>query len=130
MRALRPILFLVLVGAVGCSGGENKPAGTPGFLTLTLSTPNSNDGGILFKITGGKVDSVAASSMVQDGSYVINPSFTRAVVAGNIVDGVIVRIHVPDVAAVANYQVTVEQASNRYSFTQQNIAGYSIAVTQ
>lgn len=131
MRASRSILLAVLTGAVlGCGGSDGGHTATPGFLTLTLSTPNSNDGAILFKVTGGTIDSVASgSAMVKSGSYTINASYTRVVVAGDIVDGAVARIHVPDVSASANYTVTVEQAANRVSFAQQNLSGYSIAVT-
>lgn len=130
MRTIRPLVLVALAGLLGCGGSGNDHNPTPGPLTLTLSTPNSNDGAILFKVTGGTVDSVQSGPMVQTGSYVVNSGFTRVVVAGNIVDGVIAKIYVPDVSASANYSVTVEQAANRVSFAQQGLAGYSIAVTQ
>lgn len=132
MRSLRILgLAALVVGAANCGGGGgDTPPPVPGYLTLTLSTPNSNDGAVLFKIQGGTVDSMVAGAMVQQGSYVINPTFTRAVVAGNIVDGIIAKIHVPDVGKVASYTVAVEQVANRTSFAQQNLTNYSIAVTQ
>ena len=132
MRSLRILGLAALVAVTAnCGGGGGEtPTPIPGYLTLTLSTPNSNDGAVLFKVQGGTVDSMVSGAMVQKGSYVINPTFTRAVVAGNIVDGIIAKIHVPDVAKVANYSAVVEQAANRTSFAQQSLTGYSIAVTQ
>lgn len=133
MRSIRILALTALVAlsaSCGSSGG-NGGGPVPGFLTLTLSTPNSNDGALLFKVTGGTIDSVVAPAggMVQNGSYVINPSFTRVVVAGNIVDGVVALVHVPDVGLAASYSTTIEQAAARTTFAQQSLSGYSIAIT-
>ncbi|HET7041190.1 MAG TPA: hypothetical protein VFI13_04195 [Gemmatimonadales bacterium] len=126
-RAL-PALLLAVAGCGSSDGGGAHPV--PGFLTLTLSTPNANDGAVLFKVSGGTIDSVVGGAMVQSGSYVINPTFTRVVTAGNIVDGIIAKIHVPDVDKAASYSATVEQASIRTApYTQQSLTNYTIAIT-
>ena len=132
MRRFRYLALAALTLLVAnCSSSSGNGSGpVPGFLTLTLSTPNANDGAVLLKVQGGAIDSVVGGAMVASGSYVINPTFTRVVAAGTIVDGIIARIHVPDVGLAASYSATVEQASIRTApFTQQNLSGYSIAIT-
>jgi hypothetical protein len=133
MRHLRILALVATVGFVAnCGGGGGGGGGgpEPGFLNLTLSTPNANDGAVLFRVVGGTVEDVLAGAMVQDGSFTIQPSLTRIVVAGNIVDGVVAQIEVPDIADVANYSVVMEQATIRTApWTQQSLTGYSIAVS-
>jgi hypothetical protein len=131
MRSIRILalgaLALTLAGCGSSDGGGAHPV--PGFLNLTLNTPNSNDGALLFKVQGGTIDSAVAGLMVQSGSYVINPTFTRIVVAGDLTDGLVAKVHVPDVGNAADYTVTIEQAAARTTFAQQPLSGYSVTVT-
>lgn len=129
MRALRILALLAGVAVVTSCGGDGGPHATPGLLTLTLNTPNADDGALLFRVVGGQVDSVAGGAMVQDGSYTIQPTFTRIVVAGNIVDGVVAGIYVPDVNDASSYSVVMEQVAVRVTNAQRSISGYTIAVT-
>lgn len=132
MRPTRALISLALVAlAAGCGGGGGDGGGpTPGVLILTLNTPNTGDGALLFRVNGGPVDSIAGSAMVLDGSYNIFPgNLTRVVVAGPITDGVLVGLFVPDVGVVANYVVTMEQVAANSNFAQRSTAGYSITVS-
>ena len=131
MRALRILGLTALVALVancgGGGGGGNDPV--PGLLTLTLNTPNADDGALLFRVTGGVVDSVYATGMIQDGSYTVQPTYTRIVVAGNIVDGAVAQIKVADVGDVASYSVIMEQVAVRITNAQRSPVGYSISVS-
>ena len=130
MRSLRIFgLLAAVVATTSCGGGDGGTDPVPGVLTLTLNTPNADDGALLFKVVGGPVDSVAGGAMVQDGSYTIQSSFTRIVVAGNITDGVVAGVYVPDVNDAASYSVVMEQVAVRNTFAQRSISGYSIAVS-
>ena len=128
MRLTRIFALLALGGLVaGCGGGDAGP--TSGVLTLTLNTPNTGDGALLFRVNGGPVDSVAGSTMVADDSYNTVGTTTRIVVAGPITDGVIAHLYVPDVGKVSSYVVTMEQVAANSNFAQRSTAGYSIAVS-
>lgn len=130
MRPLRIFGLLALLGAAaGCGGGGGGSSAEPGFLTLTLNTPNADDGALLFRVVGGQVDSVVGGAMVQAGSYSIQPSLTRVVVAGNIIDGVVAQVAVPDVNDAASYSVIMEQVAVRNTNAQRSVSGYSIAVS-
>jgi hypothetical protein len=128
MRSLRVLALLALVVLLGSCGSSDGNGGHAGTFTLTLNTPHTDDGAILFKVNG-VVDSVTGGPMVQDGSYLINPTFTRVVAAGNLVDGVVAKIWVPDVTIIGSYSITVEQAAKRTTFAQQTLTGYSISIT-
>jgi len=125
---MRPICALLLLGLaaglVTCT--ETTEPSRPGWLLVRLSTPNTDDGGILFTISGGSVDSVRSSYpdlFTQKDSLV-----TQVVVAGNIVAGGIVEIRVPDLTASGSYVATVDQVATRATFAQRNPQQYSLAV--
>lgn len=130
MRILRILALCSLAGIVtSCGGSDGGPHAQPGVLLLTLNTPNADDGALLFRVVGGPVDSVAGGVMVQNGSFTVQPTYTRIVVAGNIIDGVVAGVYVPDVHDASSYSVVMEQVAVRNTFTQRSISGYSIAVS-
>jgi hypothetical protein len=130
MRHTRLAALLVAGALLSSCGGSGEPSGpTSGVLSLTLNTPNSGDGAILFRINGGQVDSIAGSAMVANGSYnTFTGNVTRVVIAGPITDGAIAYLFVPDVGKVANYTVTIEQVVADSNYAQRSTAGYSMAV--
>lgn len=131
MRHLRNLALLALVGLVAnCGGGGGGGSGpVEGVLVLTLNTPNTADGAILFRVNGGVVDSVQGAAMVADGSYNTVGNQTRIVASGSLTDGALAYLFVPDVGAVSSYAVTVEQVAHNTTFAQRPLAGYSFAVT-
>lgn len=131
MRLLRMVGAASLMFALAqCGGSDGGPSGpVPGSLSLNLNTPNANDGAVMVTINGGVVDSVSTAAMAQYTSSTIQPGYTKIVVAGNITDGVIAKIWVPDVHAKSSYTVVVSQAAVRNTFTQQTVTGYSVTLT-
>ncbi len=129
MRILRSLALLALVGFVANCGGGDGGGPVDGVLILTLNTPNTADGAIMFRVNGGPVDSVSGSAMVADGSYNTVGTQTRIVAAGPITDGALAFLYVPDVGDVANYLVTVEQVAHNTTFAQRSLVGYSFAVS-
>lgn len=132
MRSTR-LAALLVAGALisSCGGSDGGPSGpTAGVLSLTLNTPNTGDGAVLFRVNGGVVDSFAGSPMVLDGNYnTFTGNLTRVVVAGPITDGIIGYLFVPDVSKVGNYTITMEQVVANSNFAQRPVVGYSFAVT-
>ena len=129
MRPIRAFISLALVGiAAGCGGGGGDGGPVPGVLDVTLNTPNTGDGAVLFRITGGPVDSIAGSAMVADGSYHTVTNTTRVVAAGPITDGVIVHLFVPDVSKASQYVGLMEQVAANSNFAQRSPVGYSFTI--
>ena len=111
------------------NGGTEPPVdvSNPGFVNVTLSTPNSNDGAVLLQLSGGVIDSLTASS----GSIFFAETGTnifRVMVAGTITDGPVVRFWMPDRRNVSQYSATLEQAAVRSTYEQQSIGGYSLSI--
>lgn len=129
MRSLRIFGLLAMIGMIAsCGGGSDGHDPDPGPLTLTLNTPNADDGALLFKVVGGAVDSISGGVMVQDGNFAAVSGGTRVVLAGDITDGVVATIWVPDLANASRYSVTMEQVAVRGTNAQRSIAGYGITV--
>ncbi len=112
------------------NGGTGPPVdvANPGFVNVTLSTPNSNDGALLLTVSGGVIDSLTASA----GSIFFGATGTntfRVMVAGTITNGRIVRFWMPDRRNVSRYLATLEQAAARSTYEQQSIGGYSLSIS-
>ncbi len=134
MRPIKSGAVVLAAITLACSGDSNnggtgppQDVSDPGFVDVTLSTPNSNDGALLLRLSGGTMDSLTASS----GSIFFAETGTntfRVMVAGAIVDGPIVRFWMPDRRNVSQYVATLEQAAARSTYEQQSIAGYSLSI--
>lgn len=131
MRHTRLVALLVAGTLLSsCGGGGTEPSGpTAGVFNVTLNTPNTGDGAVLFRITGGPVDSIAGSAMIADGSYNSVGNTTRVVAAGPITDGVIVHLFVPDVSKASLYAGTMEQVAANSNFLQRSVVGYTFTIT-
>ena len=109
---------------------EPVPDPTPGWLALRLWTPNTDDGGIIFTVSGASIDSVRSTYpdafMTRTGS-----NAWRMLVAGDLIGGAVVaEVHVPDIAKASSYTGTIEQVAARApSFAQRSLSEYALTVT-
>jgi hypothetical protein len=125
MRALRSLALVAATLLVAGCSGDSGTGPQAGVLRLTLNTPNSGDGALLFRITGD-IDSIAKGVMVQDGSYTVADTFTRVVVAGDLTDGPVAYLFVPDIHDLSSYVATVEQVAVKATNAQRSVAGYTV----
>jgi hypothetical protein len=121
-------LALVLC-LTGCGDGSTGPEGpTPGTLTVTLTTPNADDGAILLTVSGPDMTQVTAA----DGSlYFRHAGGTGAVTAvlvGDVQAGSLLTFHVPDVTAAGSYSATITQVADRSNTVRASLAGYALTV--
>jgi hypothetical protein len=127
------LVFLLTLAVGSCSNEQAGPAepegGAPiaGTLAIQLSTPNANDGGVMFTISGGTISSVSSSGYTiftaQPGT-----SIRKVVVVGNVTNGVLVTIGVPDVSLAGQYTAVLEQVAARDTYEQQDLSGYALQV--
>jgi hypothetical protein len=133
MRRFWPSLLVAAALGTGCGGGKDGDGGstapTGGLLTVTLATPNADDGAVLLTVTGGGVEAVeSAVAGYQVFSSPTASGTTHLIVTGDIVAGPLVRLRVPDVGVAASYAATVTQAAARATFAQQATDGYTLTV--
>lgn len=134
-RALGLALAAAL-GLAGCGGGggdggpptdpDPPPPPQEGELVVELTTPNQDDGGVLFTLSGASVDTVVsvvdgyARATASGGAWTV-------VVTGQLTDGPVAEVRVPDLeAAEAGLEATLEQVAARESWEQRETAGYAL----
>jgi hypothetical protein len=118
----------VAFGAVlACSSESAGP--TAATMDVKFVTAASDDGAVLFTVTGGPVVSVEAPGYrlyTAQGS----PGMLRVVVAGNLRGGTIARIHIADERKLSQYSATIEQVAARGSYAQRDPVSYSLSVSE
>jgi hypothetical protein len=133
MKRQRWIMFtaVALVLAVGaCSDDETTgPEAVPGTLVVTLTTPNTDDGAIMFTMTGGEASNVT----LVDPSFQIftheGTSSITVVIVGDIAAGALLEFDVPDVGELDSYSAEVDQVADRTNDLQA-LTGYSLSVSE
>jgi hypothetical protein len=126
-RLLRLLVLAIAAGALSTCGESTAPP-TPGWLNVTLATPNSDDGGIVFAVNGGGVDSVR-TSYPTIYTRAASDSSWQVLVAGNLAAGVIAQVWSPDVEQAGSYSATPLEVAARTTFTQRALSGYTLSVT-
>jgi hypothetical protein len=119
----------VLLAVCGCGGDGPMETPMPGPLNLRLTTPNGDDGAILFDVTGGAIDSIA-----REGFRVVasapGTSPRRAIINGNLAAGTVARIWVRDVNKVGSYSATIREVAARGTYALRDLQGYRIEVVK
>jgi hypothetical protein len=128
-RPVRLIAVLVMAAGLvsGCSSDSAGPVAA--MLEVSFATSATDDGAVLFTVTGGPVDSVEAPGY---RLYTAQTSATsmRVVVAGDLQPGIIARIHIADGRKLPQYSATIDQVAARGSYAQRDPVSYSIVVAE
>jgi hypothetical protein len=124
MKSARWLLLIAVVAVSTTCGGTTEPVS--GWVDLQLTTPNSGDGGIVFTVGGGQVDSVR-SNLPRLFTNQLSETSWKVLVAGNVTSGVIAQIHVPDVGKLGGYAATPVEVAGQ-DFAERSTSGYSITV--
>jgi hypothetical protein len=122
------LALLALLGVAACGGGSDLSPPLSGPLDLVLDTPADDDGIVLVEITGGAVDSVTALAYRTEPSP-DGTSPMRVVVSGQLADGKLARIWVPDRSRASDYSASVVEAAARSTYALREVGDYRITVT-
>ena len=127
LRWTFPIAVLVLAA---CGGDSPPPTPEPvaGDLTVSLATPNTQDGALLLRIVGQlEVKDVKPVGNYRVSFHTAGP-ITRVVITGDLAGGDILKISVPDVGKAASYTAYVEQAASRTTYALLETGGYTLTI--
>lgn len=99
----------------------------PGFLTVDLTLPNSNDdAGVMLEVEGPGLDSLRATDF--ELFHAGTPLRRRIVVAGRLRTGGVLEFWVPNVAHADGYQVRLLEVAAAQSYEQRDLEGYGVVV--
>lgn len=125
--ALARWIVLVLTVAVLSTCADSTAPSAPVWLQVRLTTPNFDDGGVLFSLTGPQIDSVRTSHpylVVR----MVSAAETRIAVAGTVTSGVIAEVLVSDPSVAEQFQGRVREVVVRQALSQRPTNGYAIRV--
>jgi hypothetical protein len=124
-------LIVPLAIAAGLVSGCSSDSAGPVAATLEVSfaTSASDDGAVLFTVSGGPVDSVEAPGY-RVYTAETTPTSIRVVVAGDLKGGTIARIHIADASKLPQYSATIDQVAARGSYAQRDPVSYSLVVVE
>jgi hypothetical protein len=80
-------------------------------------------------VTGPAIEEVAQTAGF-DGAATITTGTVQLVVMGQIGDGAVARIRVPDLAKAGQYQVQVTAAAARGTYELRQVAAYRVTVAR
>lgn len=132
MRRAFIVAATLSVAAIAVTCSDNPSEGgraTAGWLAVEMTTPNGDDGGIMFIVNGGVVDSVR-STYPNVLSRTESASSMRVVVGGSLAAGKIAEIWVPDTRKLTAYSATPVEAAARGTFAQRPITGYTLKLSR
>lgn len=117
-------LAAALAFGVACQGP------VAGDITLTLTTPNSDDGAVAFRVVSRNGTTLEHASAACAGCRLflvaVSDTEMRAIVTGTIGAGALANVTVSDVGKPANYVATVLSAASR-GFVTRPGASYTLA---
>lgn len=126
-------LVLTACGANSGTGPSNSttpPPPTPGWLTVQLTTPNSNDGAVQLRVTGPSIDTIATDARY-GGVGQASSGAADLIVTGSIVGGTVARFRVADVNRSSSYSVRVVAAAQRSTWALRgNLADYRAVIVR
>jgi hypothetical protein len=122
-------LAAALLVAAGCGGSDSGTTGpVAGPLRVVVTSPNTDDGAVMFQVTG-VVDSVVAPAGLTLYQSVPGPNVIRAIVTGNIATGSnLLTLYVEDVSKASSITTQVLQVSARATYAQRPAGSYSLTV--
>jgi hypothetical protein len=124
MRVVRTLAGIALLAGLLTCGESTRPAG-PGWLDVHLTSPNADDGGVMFRVQGGPIDSVR-STLPHVFAQQISSFEWTVIVVGDVTSTVIAQVWIPDLDTADRYSATLEQAASGTTFVQRNLGGYSL----
>ncbi len=123
-------LLVAALAAAACGGDSTgTQAADPGLVTVSLVTPNTDDGAVLLSLSGTSVSDLQSAS----GSYRVYwrlaaPGEVRAVVVGNIAAGPIFTATVPDRRALGQVTAAVAEVASRSDVLRASVSGYQLSI--
>jgi hypothetical protein len=130
MMRFRQLLIGLALG-VACDNTPDPvqpPEPPTGQLTVSLITPHSDDGALVFELRGTPVpDLVVADSAYWLYAEQVDSTTLRAVLAGDLA-GALVTFEASDVNSPPSYTATVIEVADRLNRVRATVQGYALEI--
>jgi hypothetical protein len=120
-------LALLSVLLAPCGDSTGSGGGRGGWLALQMTTPNTDDGGVLITVSGPAIDSVR-STHPQLITRRESAASVRVIIGGNLTAGVIGEIRVPDMRQAGQYSAVLHEVAARNTYQQRALTGYGLSL--
>lgn len=128
MKSTRKAIFVIAALAVlGVACGDDAPV--PGTLTISLVTPNADDGAILLNLGGpGLTTPQSASSSYILFSRLESSVQLRIAIVGNLTAGPLFTLSVSDVRDLSAFSSSVIEVATRSDELRSSVTGYDLDI--
>ena len=124
----RGTVLVAALLALGCSGGDDPSGPVAGQLRVVLTSPNADDGAVMFQVTGA-VDSAVAPAGLTVYQSAPGSNVLRVIVTGDISTGDnLLTLYVADVGKASSYTTQVLQVAAQGTYAQRPAGAYSLTV--
>ena len=131
MRTLRwttaGIGLTLLAASLSCGEPSAGPGPLTGNATVSLVTPNPDDGALLLVIFGpGAADIRPANASYRVFSLTASPEEARVLVVGDLVAGPLLTLSVGDVNRIGDYHATAVEVASRSDEIRPTLLDYDL----
>lgn len=113
----------------GPGGGGGGGGGNAGTATVSLTSPNADDGAVLVTVNGTGLSNVRPpNSSYQVFWRLASANVLKVAVVGDLATGPLFTVDVPDITNLSGYSGTVDEAASRTDALRGSLTGYSISV--
>ncbi len=121
-------LALMLV-PLGCDDDGASAGPVPGELVVRLDTPHDDDGALIARIHGpSKIDGVVGPSSSIPVHFRERGDTVLAAAFGDLEDGPVLRIAVPDVRQADDFTATLIEVADRQGALRSDFSTYSLSI--
>ena len=100
-------------------------------MAVSLTTPNSDDGAMLFELAGPVAIHALSAANPNVKFYIDSSTATiRVVAAGALNSGRLLTFTVADTNTVSSYSATIKDVANRQNALRAALAGYELRITR
>ena len=130
MSSLRRMFTIAAALLVGVSCSDDPVAGARAdTVILRLTTPHTDDGAVLFEVSGPAIDSATAdNASLRLFTRRVGETTIIGALVGAVTTGAEVTLRVPDGGVAAGYTARVLEVADRQNALRTSLAGYALTV--
>ena len=126
-RITIPALAITLLGIFGC-GDDGSTGPRAGTLEVSLTTPNSDDAAMVFRVSGPDIGPVTAADAGDYLHVVEAVNSVTVVLVGGLPAGALIRFPVADTRNLDAYTTTLVEVADDSNELRESLDGYRLTI--